>query len=249
MIRHQLSFLVARMNFKVGAIFVIAQLAVACSEPKEIAAGNFLPALTLISGGSDTLQLDSRTRIAGSDIHFHRKEDVDYLFLHAGFSFASIDIYNFSERRFLKRINLSKEGPNGIGSPPSGLVVKSLDTLFLFFNLGQRLISIDGSGNVLENYGSIIKYDPWQHVYYRFVIRPVSEHQYKKPTDTWNNIGIIILDEFFNYRGEFLIPDRFDWYQSFIGPKGIYFLDKSYLSKTEDKVVFTFFKVRPLHQK
>lgn len=144
----------ARMNFKAVAIFVAAKLAVACSEPKEIAAGNVRPALTLVSCGSDTLQLDSRTRIAGSDIHFHREADVDYLFLHAGFSFVSIDIYNFLERRFLKRINLSKEGPNGIGSPPSGLVVKSLGTLFLFFNLGQRLISIDGSGLVSVIYWS-----------------------------------------------------------------------------------------------
>ncbi|MCS6973333.1 MAG: DUF4221 domain-containing protein [Cyclobacteriaceae bacterium] len=363
----------------------------ACGELKETAAGKFLPTLTLEFVEWDTIPLENETRIEGTDFYFHQQDQSGYLFLHTSSSFTRIDMYNFSEKKFLKRIHLSKDGPNGLGTPPSGLLVKSPDTLYLFFNLGQRLVSINGDGEIIENFGSIrkmyeeekypyvevsavqpaiiqddiirfctyqaeglheyggglydltdrrfsyfkrlpyiyqegwwagvvydryyhtlnykqgiyawsygndhfiytkskegerkyfaaskfladrlkpykkekgnfmqeelnlyrhaalqggysaIKYDSWQKFYYRFVIYPVPSNEYRSPSDTWKKMGIIILDENFNYRGEFLIPERFSWYQSFIGPEGIYFLDRLSLTKSENEAVFACFKVK-----
>ncbi len=378
---------------KVYCFSLLSFCIMACKQVEKPVAGLKLPNLTLVPAGTDTLFLDSIRTTEGMEFHFYSEDKVDFLFLNRSFSFTYIDIYNFSEKRFFKRIQLAKEGPDGLGMPPSGLFVKTLDSIYLFFNLGQRLICIDKNGRILEKIGSLrtgydqlkypfievsvfqpavyygnsiwfctyqaeclheyggafynldqkrlnyfsklpdvylhgwwagvvydryyhtvnnekntyvwsygndhniytwspsgketyyagskylpvrlnpyqkragdfaaeeqnlyrhaalqggystIRYDKWQNVYYRFVILPNSPAAYRQPADTWARMGIIILDDSFNYRGEFIIPDKYSWYQFFIGPGGLYFLDKTYLYNTEDEAVFRVFRVRPV---
>ncbi|MFN3666786.1 MAG: DUF4221 family protein [Sediminibacterium sp.] len=376
------------------SLFVIPSILCCCKQVEEGKAIKNLPPLTLVLNGKDSIPTDSISRVIGSDIFYIQEHNNDYLVINNSYAFTQIDIYEYGKKRFFKRIKLEKEGPNGLGAPPSGLFVKSLDTMFLFFNLGQRLVSIDGEGRIIRNYGSIhnpfnssnghlypylevsalqplfyangklffctyevenkqeyggaifdlnesklkfpfklppqyrngwwagivydryyhfydsetgryirsygndhnlyisgskedivvfaksiylsnelmpysklpgdfareeinlykysalqggystIKYDRWREVYYRYVIMPVSSDRYQNPSSIWSNMGILILDKNFSYRGEFKIPARYSWYQSFVSPKGLCFLDKEAFSKSEDAMVFANFSIQ-----
>jgi hypothetical protein len=95
---------------------------------------------------------------------------------------------------------------------------------------------------------STIKYDPWQKVYYRFVLRPVLATEYHSPSQTWSNVSILILDENFNTLGEFEIPKKYSWYQSFVSKRGLSFFDKTKYGESEDAIVFGNFRLKKVEK-
>ncbi len=362
-----------------------------CKQPEIVSRLNDQQNIfTLKLANEDKFQLDSVSYVK-SDIQYFQNNESEYLFINAGHAFKQIDIYDFKTHRSFKKVFLEKEGPNGIGATPSGIFINGLDSLFLFFNLGQRLCLINIEGRLIDKFGALrnseqnqkvpyievssqqpvfrkgrnllfctyeienknetagavfnfdsrttnfpfslpniysdgwwagvvydryyhyynkeknwliqsfgndhniyvisakghrtaydaksqylpnkikaysknkgdfmkeeqylyrhaalqggystIKYDAWQKVYYRFVIRPVPISEYHSPSQTWDNMSIIIMDEDFKNVGEFEIPKDYSWHQSFVSKRGLSFFNKRAYKESEDMMVFGNFKL------
>jgi len=125
-----------------------------CTEPREMmqsASTSFV----LEPAGADTFLLDSVTRVGRSDFYYHRYENTEYLVVHNSYAFGQVEVYDYKTRKKINRIILDREGPDGIGAWPSGLYMHTPDSVFLFFNLGQRLVLVNSQGKIIANYGSI----------------------------------------------------------------------------------------------
>ncbi len=78
----------------------------------------------------------------------YEEDGVEYLVTldHRNPSFISI--YNLKDRKLLKKIPLAYEGPNGVGIP-EGLVIVSLDSIFVISPDNYLVSLVDGDGRML----------------------------------------------------------------------------------------------------
>jgi hypothetical protein len=65
-----------------------------------------------------------------------------------------IDIFDLSSKQLHKRIKFSADGPNPIPNP-SGFYFHNFDSIFLFFNVGQKIYLIDSAGTVKDKMGPL----------------------------------------------------------------------------------------------
>jgi hypothetical protein len=88
---------------------------------------------------------------------------------------------------------------------------------------------------------TIIRYDPFNELYYRFVTLPIPESKQNK-----YNYGelksIILLDKDFNLLGEHVIPGGYDYSMQFINKNGLHiFNTEKYHQSNEDSLIFDVF--------
>lgn len=72
-----------------------------------------------------------------------------------------------------------------------------------------------------DSYTAIL-YDPWRHVYYRFMLQKINNAT-RQTTLNEKNIIVIMMDEQFNYLGETCIgkEDKWNWNNSFVTEEGL----------------------------
>lgn len=103
------------------------------------------------------------------------------------------------------------------------------------------------SGRDIENhfaqngYYAAIKFDKYQNIYYRYVIRPVRKNQ---NFSSKRNYSIILLNEKFRIMGEWKVPDNNDLFKSFIYKKGLYILNETLYQQNQDTLCFDIYQFK-----
>jgi len=132
-------------------LIVIALLS-SCSQPP--ANDNGIDRYTLEEKGILNLELDSLSGDSPSNLYVYQQNGTEYL-VKGNFSNWRLDIYNLTSQKLYKTIPFEKEGPNGVGNSPTGFYFHNLDSIFLFFNLSQRICLVNDSGVLLNNIGPL----------------------------------------------------------------------------------------------
>lgn len=102
--------------------------------------------------------------------------------------------------------------------------------------------------NIKENnlYGAI-KYDPYRNIYYRFIRKSLKE---KNTGRNWKDktLGVIVLDEDFNYLGEtdIGILKDWNWENSFVNKQGLYIEHLDNINYDETYLRFKIFEIQKL---
>jgi hypothetical protein len=103
------------------------------------------------------------------------------------------------------------------------------------------------SGLDIENhfakngYYTAIKFDEYQNIYYRCLIRPIRENQ---KFSSKRNSSIILLNEKFGILGEWEVPDKNDLFKSFIYKKGLYILNEVLYQQNQDTLCFDIYQFK-----
>jgi len=126
----------------------IVCLIIGCTTPDHRS-----PALELVSKRIVEIPLDDKTSNAWWTLQYLDLDRDEYLIFHDQIKSKEKKIHfaHLQDQRKSFQVNVSIDGPNGVGHLDSFLV-KNLDSIFVLNQYGYRLFLIDSSGTVKDRY-------------------------------------------------------------------------------------------------
>lgn len=154
----------------IEAIIVIGICLSNCKSSTQNSVEKTYPDIEIISKGEDldsvkleekgklSFTLDSLSAPSSPSVSFFSTRKEEYLSLLNTVN-SSIDVYDIKTRKLSKRVNLFKEGPNGIGNTAQiSHSLISLDSVLVLNPSTSSFFIVDGSGKVIYKASNVLDY-------------------------------------------------------------------------------------------
>jgi Domain of unknown function (DUF4221) len=123
-----------------------------CAEKtREVKKTYSLDSLTMKFSKEFKLPIDTATNANVSAITIYPQKQPKFFIAHHPAQNV-ISLFSLNERRLIKKIQLNKEGPNGVGDGIRGMYFHNFDSIFLMAPLEQRVFLIDSAAILKKKY-------------------------------------------------------------------------------------------------